>query len=157
MNLQALGLLAEPPSIIEAFREGFASNSTVSSFLAILGGLALLIAVTGLAVRIQRRAQTPPQVDDPQALFEALLRMLNLTRLERRTLRRRVLELQLPQPGAVFLSPALFDRIVPAHTEIDAGRRDIPARTTERVLRRIRAALFGHGESSSVPGAATGA
>ncbi len=141
MTPQAMSLVSELPSIVEAFRRGFASNSSLSSFCAILGGLALLIAATALAVRIQKRAQTPPQVDDPHALFETLLRTLKLTRVQRSALRRRVLELQLPHPAAVFLSPVLFDQAMALETE---ARPNAPRATAaDPAWHRIRQALFG--------------
>lgn len=142
MTPQALSLVSELPSIVEAFRRGFASNSSLSSLCAILGGLALLIAATALAVRIQKRAQTPPEVDDPHALFETLLQTLKLTRVQRSALRRRVFELQLPQPAAVFLSPKLFDRAMAPET--DCPRESPRGSSADHAWRRIRQALFGN-------------
>ncbi|MCC7292007.1 MAG: hypothetical protein IT449_08110 [Phycisphaerales bacterium] len=149
MTAQAVSLVSELPSIVETFRRGFASNSSVSSLCAILGGLAMLIAATSLAVRIQRRKQAPPQVDDPQALFEALLQTLKLARSERNVLRRRALNGGLAQPAAALLSPAIFDQMAMAADAMEARRADPPAPSTDEVLLRIRAALFGHGDSSS--------
>ena len=131
--------------IQRAIRDHFQQGGSTTAVLMVL--LAIFCIFTGAVVasRAQEWFLGNGRRDDPQRLYQELLRGLKLTTRHRTILQRMGEDRLLRHPTIILLSPTLYQRHADQwRTSASASRRDL-APPTEDELKAIRKALFPKG------------
>ena len=109
--------LAQAPltEVQRAVRDYLTEGGSLLTVVVVLLVIAGVVVLTYLLTRRQRKAQNPPVLNDPQLLFENLLRGLQLTDNQRALLRTFTRENNPEQPALLLVSARLFDQHLAEH------------------------------------------
>jgi len=133
MTAQAQAPLTE---VQRALRDYLTEGGSLLTVVVVLLVIAGAVVMAYLLTRRQRKTQSPPVLNDPQLLFENLLRGLQLTAGQRGLLRAFARESHPEQPALLLVSARLFDRHVAEQDRSSSSPSD------GHVLAQIRSVLF---------------
>lgn len=94
----------------QSVRRWFQEGGTAGPALAVLAAVAGALFLTHYLSRRQRRRDPSTLRSDPARLFADILKKMNLTRQQRKTLASMARDLRIKHPTVVLLSPVLFER-----------------------------------------------
>lgn len=131
--------------IQRAIRDHFQHGGSTTAVLMVLATIFCILIGAVVASRLQEWFFGTGRRDDPQRLYQDLLRRLKLTTRHRTILQRMGEDRVLRHPTIILLSPTLYQRHADRwRASASAARRDV-APPTENELKAIKKALFPSG------------